>query len=170
MRKACEKKCSTSLQRSWYHQTKEWEKCPIHCNYTMVKSHLLRWKYTWRSDNEFIGLVGIVFANGPGDLGSIPGRVIPKTLKMVLDTSLLNTQQYKVHIKGKVEQSKERSSALFYIHHSYWKIIFTFQLRSYWKGSLLVALDYGRQLYFYVCIWIYVSLSIGLSKKRRIDM
>ena len=30
------------------------------------------------------------------DLGSIPGHVIPKTLKMVLDTSLLNTQQYKV--------------------------------------------------------------------------
>ena len=26
-----------------------------------------------------IGLVGRVFANGPGDLGSIPGRVIPKT-------------------------------------------------------------------------------------------
>ena len=42
-------------------------------------------------------------ANGPGDLGSIPGRVIPKTLKMVLDTSLINTQQYKVRIKGKVE-------------------------------------------------------------------
>ena len=31
---------------------------------------------------------------------------------MVLDTSLLNTQQYKVCIKGEVEQSKERSSAL----------------------------------------------------------
>ena len=31
---------------------------------------------------------------------------------MVLDTSLLNTQQYKVRIKGKVEQSKERSSVL----------------------------------------------------------
>ena len=52
-----------------------------------------------------------VFANGPEDLGSIPGRVIPKTLKMLLDTSLLNTQQYKVRIKGKVEQSRERSSA-----------------------------------------------------------
>ena len=51
---------------------------------------------------------------GPGDLGSIPGRVIPKTLKMILDTSLLNTQQYKVRIKGKVEQSRERSSALSY--------------------------------------------------------
>ena len=56
------------------------------------------------------GLVGRVFANGPGDLGSIPGCVIPKTLKMVLDTSLLNTQQYKVRIKGKVEQPRERSS------------------------------------------------------------
>ena len=40
------------------------------------------------------GLEGKVFANGPGDRGSIPGRAIPKTLKMVLDTSLLNTQQY----------------------------------------------------------------------------
>ena len=36
----------------------------------------------------------------------------PKTLKIVLDTSLLNTQQYKVRIKGKVEQSRDRSSAL----------------------------------------------------------
>ena len=53
----------------------------------------------------------VVFANGPGDLGSIPGRVIPKHLKMVLDTSLLNTQQYKVRIEGKVEQSREWSSA-----------------------------------------------------------
>ena len=60
------------------------------------------------------GQVGRVFANGPGDLGSIPGRVIPKTLKMVLDTSLLNTQQCKVCIKGKVGQSKKRSTALPY--------------------------------------------------------
>ena len=55
-----------------------------------------------------------VFANGPGDLGSIPGRVIANTLKTVLDTFSLNTRQYKVHIKGKVEQSWERSSALPY--------------------------------------------------------
>ena len=50
-----------------------------------------------------------VFANGPEDMGSTPGRVI-RTLKMVLDTSLLNTQQY----KGKMEQSRERNSALPY--------------------------------------------------------
>ncbi len=51
--------------------------------------------------SRLIGLVGRVFANGPGDLGSILDHVIPKTLKMVLDTALLNTQQCKVCIKGK---------------------------------------------------------------------
>ena len=51
----------------------------------------------------YIGLVGRVFANGSGNLGSILGRVIPKTLTIVLDTSLLNTQRYKVRIKGKIE-------------------------------------------------------------------
>ena len=56
-----------------------------------------------------------VFANGPGDWGSIPGRVIPKTQKMVLDTALLSTQHYKVRIKSKVEQSKKWSCALPYI-------------------------------------------------------
>ena len=56
----------------------------------------------------------ISLVRGPGDMGSIPGHVIPKTLKMLLDTSLLNTQQYKVRIKGKVEQSWERSSDLPY--------------------------------------------------------
>ena len=59
-----------------------------------------------------ICLMSRVFANGPGDWGSIPGGVIPKTQKMGLDTALLNTQHYKVRIKGKVEQSWEKSSAL----------------------------------------------------------
>ena len=61
-----------------------------------------------------IGPLGRVFANDPGDLGSIPGCVIPKTLTMALDTSLLNTQRYKVRIEITVEQSRERSSALPY--------------------------------------------------------
>ena len=64
--------------------------------------------------NWLIDLVGRVFAIGTGDLGSIPGRVIPQSLKMVLDIFLLNTHKYKVRIKGKVEQSRERSSALLY--------------------------------------------------------
>ena len=64
--------------------------------------------------SQLIGQVGRVFANGPRDLGSIQGRVISKTLKMVLDTALLNTQRYKVRIECKVKQSRERSSALPY--------------------------------------------------------
>ena len=55
-----------------------------------------------------------MYLNGPGDLGTILGHVIPKALKMVLDTSLRNTQLYKVQIKGKMEQSRESSSILPY--------------------------------------------------------
>ena len=40
-----------------------------------------------------------VFAIGPGDRGSIPSRVIPKTKKMALDAALFNTQHYKVRVK-----------------------------------------------------------------------
>ena len=54
-----------------------------------------------------IGLMSRVFANGPGDQGSILGRVIPKTPKMVLDSALLGTQYFKVRTKGRVEQSRE---------------------------------------------------------------
>ena len=45
-----------------------------------------------------------MFAYGPGDQDSIPGRVIPKTQKMVIRAALFSTQHYKVSIKGKVEQ------------------------------------------------------------------
>ena len=38
-----------------------------------------------------IGLISRVFTNGPGYQGTIPGRVIPKTPKMVLDAALLNS-------------------------------------------------------------------------------
>ena len=91
-----------------------------------------------------IGLAVRVFANGPGDLGSIPGRIIPKTQKMVLDASLLNTQHYKVRIKGKVEQSREGVAP----SPTPW-------CSSYQKGSLRVTLDYGRQLYLLPLCRIY---------------
>ena len=69
------------------------------------------WDYVMYHGCRLICLEGRVFASGSGDRGSIPGQVIPKTFKMVLDTSLFKTQEYKVRIKGKVEQSWERSSA-----------------------------------------------------------
>ena len=61
---------------------------------------------------------------------------------MVLDASLLNTQHYKVWIKGKVEQTRERSSAL----PTPW-------CSSYRKGNHRVTLDYGRQLYLLMYPW-----------------
>ena len=93
-------------------------------------------KCSFLGRNRLIGrVVGRVFANGPEDLGSIPGRVIPNTLKMVLDTSLHNTQQYMVRIKGEVEQSKERKSAPFYTSVAIEK-------EAFWLPSTK-----GRQLY-----------------------
>ena len=59
-----------------------------------------------------IGMVVKVFTNGSG---SIPSPLIPIIQRLVLDASLLNTQHYKVWIKGEMEQSRGRSSVLPYI-------------------------------------------------------
>ena len=55
-----------------------------------------------------------VFASGPGDLGQSQVESYQRLKKMVLDATLLNSQHYKVRIKGKVEQSRERFSAIPY--------------------------------------------------------
>ena len=73
-----------------------------------------RRRLCWWIESDLPKICCFVFINGSEDLGSIPGRVIPKTLEMVHDTSLLNTQQYKVRIERKVEQSRERCTALPY--------------------------------------------------------
>ena len=75
---------------------------------------------------------GRVLANGPGDWGSIPGRVIPKTGKTVLIASLLNTQHYKIRIKGKWGGPGK------VVTHS-----LTPRCGSFWKGSLQFTLDKG---------------------------
>ena len=75
----------------------------MHINHLKLQNDLILTRLSWQLTHE------------PGDWGSIPARVIPKSQKMVLDAALLNTQRYKVRIKGKVEQSRERSSTLPYI-------------------------------------------------------
>ena len=62
--------------------------------------------------NQAIGLMNRVFASGLWDRGSIPGKVILNTQKIVIDAALLNTQLYKVMTKGKVKQHREWGSAL----------------------------------------------------------
>ena len=106
-------------------------------NPNLVKSLLWiyfgeEYHYTFR----LIGKMVRVFTNGQG---SISGRVIPKTQKMVLDASLLNIQHFKVRIKSKVEKSRERIAP----SPTPW-------CSSYRKGNLRVTLDYGRQLLIFV--------------------
>ena len=63
-----------------------------------------------------------MFTKGQGEQSSIPGQVLPMTQKTVLDVALLNIQQYKVRIKGKVEISREKNGALPYaLCSSSWK-------------------------------------------------
>ena len=45
------------------------------------------------------GRMSRVVTKGPGDRGSIPGRVLPKIQKMGLDTALLKTQHNKIRFK-----------------------------------------------------------------------
>ena len=73
-----------------------------------------------------------VFTNGPGDWGSIPGRVIPKTLKWYLIPPCLTLSI--IRYGSKVKWSNIGNGvAIFPV------------LR---KGSLRVTLDHSRQLYF----------------------
>ena len=85
------------------------------------------------------GLVGRVFANGPGDWCSIPGQVIPKTLKkwyLIPPCLTLNNIRYVSRIKWSNPGKGVVPSP-------------TPQCRSYWKGSLWVTLNYSRQLYIW---------------------
>ena len=94
---------------------------------------------------SFIGLMCRVIANGRKDLGSIPGRVIPKTQNMVLDASLLNTQHYKLWIKGKVEQSIEQSL----------RLLLHLGVVAIEKRSFRVTLYKGRQLFIILYIYFF---------------
>ena len=79
-----------------------------------------------------------VFTNGPGDRGSNSRLSHSNDSKMVLDTSLLNTQQDKVRTKVKVEQSRVSRSAF----------PFTSVMELFKKEPSGLP-RYGRQFYFY---------------------
>ena len=72
---------------------------------------------------------------------------------MVLDTSLLNTQQYKVRIKGKVEEFWERSSAL-PLHLG----VVTIEKGAFWSPSTKVA---SLLTYFIFEIYCDIALHFG---------
>ena len=87
----------------------------------------------------------------PGDLGSIPGHVIQKTLKMVLDTSLLNTQQYKVLSRASGEIQWKKS------HHPLHLGVVAIEKGAFSSPSTTVV-----NLYILAsseCIYIYIYIS-----------
>ena len=78
------------------------------------------------------------FANGPGDLDSFPGCVIPWPLKWYLIHRCLTLSN--IRYVSRVKWSNPGKGVA--PSPTPW-------CSSYWKGSLLVTLDYGRQLFFF---------------------
>ena len=108
-----------------------------YCNDLIVQPlHIKNCPQKVRSDKPIISWRGImvrVIGNGPGDRGSISSRVIPKAQKMVLHASLLNTQPYKVQIKGKWSNTGKGVASSP-----------PPRCNSNWKGSLEVILNNSR--------------------------
>ena len=91
-----------------------------------------------------IGLVGRVFANGPGDLGSITGRVISKILKWYLIPPRLTLSNIRYVSRVKWSNPGKRVAPS---PTPWWS--------SYWKGSHQVTVDYSRPTLLYFINIIY---------------
>ena len=105
--------------------------------FLVFSSYLLHWVLSKEVSSTIFKIFGMtrpgIEHQWSGRPGFNPRSCHTKDFKMVLDTFLLNTQQYKVRIKGKLEQSREGVVASP-----------TPRCSSYRKRSLLVSLDYGR--------------------------
>ena len=108
--------------------------------------------YTTRTPS-WTDIAGRLFVNGPVGRSSIPGRVVPKTQKMVFDASLLNSQLFKVHIEGKWSYQVKGVASFFTLRCScLWKTNF---------GSLLSTIS---KLFTTIYIYIY---SAWVSERER---
>ena len=92
---------------------------------------------------------------------------MPKTQKIVLDADLFNTQYYMEQIKGKVEQSRERSSALLLhigivaIDKVAFRVTFDYVAKFTNSYLSIIAID----VVTYIYIYIYISVIFGRVKK-----
>ena len=90
--------------------------------------------------------LGRVFPNGPGDLGSIPGHVIPKTLKWYLIPPWLKLNI--IMYLSRVKWSNPRKRVV---------LSLTPRCSCYWKGSLLSPLTTVTNFYAWNCIhWKFI--------------
>ena len=101
-----------------------------------------------------------VFADGSWGWGSIPGRVIPKIQKMLLDTSLLN-QYYKLWIKSKWSNPGKGVAPVPSPRcSSYRKRSLRVTLNNGWPTYLLSLIVFHFKTYTYHCV----------RKKKRRDI
>ena len=104
------------------------------CVYVILTLIYILYQWYWalfiNIANWAISLMSRVFANGPGNRGSIPARVIPKSQKWYLmpPCLLLNIIRYGSRVKLSNPENGVALSP-------------TPRCSSYWKGSLRVALD-----------------------------
>ena len=106
----------------------------------------IAWDILFNHSYRPIGQEDRVFANGLGDLGSVPRQVMPKTQKLYLVRPwlTLSIKRYVSWVKWG-NQVKEVST------------VFTPRGSSYWNRSLRFTLDYGHQNYFTFTWCIYSS-------------
>ena len=141
--------------RSYWGRLPKWKEMP---KLSTKPPHFL--KILWQKREG----MSRVFTNDLGDRGSIPGQVIPKTQKMVLNAALLNTQHYKVQVKGKVEQSRERSNASFSKKKKKGSLF-----NSYYLGVVAVQINKWTQTCLRSCLLTihlkikYVSTRFGIK-------
>ena len=111
-------------------------------------SYLIQIICTELFDIKYSYLIQIICtANGLGDLDTIPSHVIPKTLKMVSDTSLLNTQHYKVRIKGKGVAPS--------LHLS----VVAIEKRAFWSSSTMIDnFNNHSYLILIICTVVYFQI------------
>ena len=94
----------------------------------------------------------------------VPSLAYQRLKKMVLDTALLNTQHYKVRIKGKVEQSRERSSALPY----------TLVEKGTFGSSSTTVVNFTTYyiyiyIYIYKFMWVFIYIYIYIITRCEFD-
>ena len=106
---------------------------------------------TINSISQATDLMSRMFTSGPGDQVSILGWVIRKTQKVVLDSTLISTQYYKVKIKGEMKQSWERSSSSLHLG------VVAIEKGTFGSPSTMVAnFTYIIKICVSICIYIYL--------------
>ena len=93
-----------------------------------------------------------VFASGLEDRGPIPGWVIQKTQKIELHDSLLNTQHYKLSIKGKWSNPGK-------CIHTYMHIYMHISMHIYMHIYICIYI----YMHIYICIYLCIYICIYIS-------